>query len=144
MISLSALSALLWKKRKRRIFVSYHSKNDAQYRKTLNMWSKNENFDFDFDDNSVGISINSESESVIKRGISRKINESNLIICIIGEDTHKRPLVNWELEKAQKLNKKIIPIKIKHNFKAPKCLLNQGINFIKFEQKSIQNAIFKS
>ncbi len=133
-----------YKKRKRKIFVSYHYSKDSNYKNTLKMWAKNENIDFDFNDASVDIGIKSENESVIKQVISRKTNESDLVISLIGEETHLRPFVNWELEKAKELNKTIIAVKIKNNYKAPKCLLNSDIKFIKFTQKFIFEAINKS
>lgn len=134
----------LYTNRKRKIFISFHSKNDAKHKNLLNAWQENQDFEFNFHDKSVGISINSDNKDVIKKEISKKLNEANLIFCIIGERTNERAWVNWELEKAKELNKKIIATKIKHNYKSPKCLLNSGIQFIKFEQEAILEAIRKS
>ena len=133
-----------YKSRKRKIFVSFHSKRDAKYRNILKAWQKNKDFEFDFYDTSVGVSIKSEDDATVKRVISRKVNESNLILCIIGEETHKRPMVNWELEKAKELNIKIIASKIENHYKAPKCLLNSNIKFEKFSEKNINAAIKNS
>lgn len=124
----------LYKKRNRKIFVSYHSKNDARYKNMLSAWNNNQEFEFSFDDKSVGISINSTDDSRIKAGITRKLNKSNLVLCIVGEETHKRPMVNWELQKAKELNKKIIVVKTKNYYKTPSCLLNSNIKILnKFE-----------
>ena len=125
-----------YKSRKRRIFVSYHSIKDANYKTMLNAWKMNDNFAFDFDDHSVGISINSEDESYIKKVITDRLHESNLVLCIIGKKTYERPFIDWELQKAKKLNKKIIAVKIKNNYKAPKCLLNSNIKFYKFSKEN--------
>jgi len=77
-IGISLTSYYLYRKRKRKIFVSYHSKKEAKYKNILKAWQKNSNFDLDFHDKSVGISINTNNESRIKAGITKKLNESNL------------------------------------------------------------------
>jgi hypothetical protein len=136
---------LLYKQRKRKIFVSYHSKNDSKYKNLLNAWQKNQDFEFDFHDTSVGVSIKTTNESRVKAGITRKINESNLILCIVGEETHQRPMVNWELEKAKELGKKLIIVKIKSHYKAPECLLGSNIKILnRFKKEEIIEEIYKS
>lgn len=133
-----------YKSRKRRIFISYHSQKNAQYKYTLNMWAKNQSVKFDFYDFSVGVSIKSKNESYIKKVITKKLNESNLVLCIIGEETHEREFIDWELEKAKELQKKIIAVKVNHRFKAPECLLNSNIKFEKYTRKDIFKAIKNS
>ncbi len=135
----------LYKKRNRKIFVSYHSKNDAKYKSLLNAWQKNKDFEFDFHDNSVGVSIKTNNESRIKAEITKKLNKSNLVLCIVGEKTYLRPMVNWELEKAKELDKKLIIVKIKSYYKSPKCLLNSKIRIINsFKKDAILKEIYKS
>jgi hypothetical protein len=135
----------LYKKRKRKIFVSYHSKNDARYKNLLNAWQNNQDFEFDFHDNSVGISIKTDKEDRIKAGITSKLNKSNLLLCIVGKETHLRPMVNWELEKAKELGKKIIIIKIQYHYKTPKCLLSSNTKIINgFKKEEIVKEIYRS
>jgi|GEM_PF-2221910 len=135
----------LYKKRKRKIFVSYHSKNDAYYKSLLNAWQKNSDFEFDFHDTSVGISIKTNNESRIKAGITKKLNQSNLVLCIVGKETNTREWIDFELKKAKELGKKIIIVKIKSNYKSPKCLLNLGVTMIKgFKKEPILKEIYKS
>lgn len=144
-IGISLTSYFLYKKRRRKIFVSYHSKKEAKYKNMLKAWQKNLNFDLDFHDKSVGISINTNNESRIKAGITKNLNESNLVLCIVGEETYQRPMINWELDKAKELGKKILVVKTNSKFKVPKCLLNSGIIILKkFEKEAILNAIYKS
>lgn len=134
----------MYKTRKRNIFVSYHHAEDTKYKNLLKAWNKNNEFDLDFYDHSADVSIKSTNGGVIRQVISKKINKSNLVLCIIGEKTYQRPVVNWELEKAKELNKRIIAVKLKNTYKSPKCLLNSGVEFVKsFNQKDILNAINK-
>lgn len=144
-IGISLTSYFLYKKRRRKIFVSYHSKKEAKYKNMLKAWQKNSNFDLDFHDKSVGLSINTNNESRIKAGITKNLNESNLILCIVGEETHQRPMINWELEKAKELNKKILVVKTNNKYKTPECLLGSNIRIIKkFEKDLILKEIYKS
>lgn len=141
----SAYAAYKYKNRKRRIFVSYYHADDAKYKNTLKLWSKNSKFKFDFHDHSADVSIKSQNEGVIRQVISKKINQSNVVLCIVGENTHTREWVDWELKKAKELNKRIIVVKIKSTNKSPKCLLNSGVTFVKaFKEKDILDAINKS
>ena len=133
-----------YKNRKRKIFVSYYYADNHNYKNTLKMWCKNDEVDFHFYDESADVSIKSTDDGVIRQVISRKVNKSDLILCIIGEKTHKRKWVDWELEKAKDLNKRIIAVKIKSTYKSPESLLNSGVTFVKsFKQKDILNAINK-
>ena len=144
-IGISLTSYYLYKKRKRKIFVSYHSKKEAKYKNILKAWQKNSNFDLDFHDKSVGISINTNNESRIKAGITKKLNESNLVLCIVGEETHLRPMVNWELQKAKELHKKILIVKTNSKYKTPTCLLNSNFTILNsFKKEEIIKEIYKS
>jgi len=144
-IGVFGLIRIAYKKRKRKIFVSYHSKNDAYYKSLLNAWQKNSDFEFDFHDTSVGISIKTNNESRIKAGITKKLNQSNLVLCIVGKETNTREWIDFELKKAKELGKKIIIVKIKSNYKSPKCLLNLGVTMIKgFKKEPILKEIYKS
>lgn len=144
-IGISLISYFFYKKRRRKIFVSFHSKNEAKYRNMLKAWQKNSNFDLDFHDKSVGISINTNNESRIKAGITKKLNESNLVLCIVGEETHQRLMVNWELKKAKELHKKILIVKTNSKYKTPTCLLNSNLTILNsFNKEEIIKEIYKS
>ena len=126
---------------KKKVFISYHYDNEATYKNLLKAWSKNTKFALEFDDHSTDISVNSTDESVIKRAISRKIKEADIFCCLIGEDTHNRPMVTWEIEKAKELNKKLVAIKIKKSYVSPQGLKSEGaIWATSFNQKAIEKA----
>ena len=74
-----------------KLFVSYRADDEgSRYKNLLVGWSENPNkiFDVKFEDTSIGISINSTNAYYIKRKIKEKIESSNKVICIIGENTH--------------------------------------------------------
>jgi len=111
------------------VFVSYHSaKEDTNHKNLLVAWSKNDNghFDIKFDDTSVGVSINSTNATYIKSVIKRKISDSSVFLCLIGENTHNSDWVKWEIDKAIELNKKIVAVKIDSTYTSPTNLYGVG------------------
>jgi hypothetical protein len=50
------------------------------------------------------------SDKVIERYLKRCINWAGTFICLIGEETHKSRWVNYEIEQAHKLGKRIVGI----------------------------------
>ena len=95
-------------------------------------WSENPNknfFDVKFEDTSIGISINSTNAYYIKRKIKEKIESSNKVICIIGENTHSSEWVNWELVTAHNLNKPIVAIKIDKSYKSPIQVYGKNVHW---------------
>ena len=127
---------------KRNIFISYDYDNDKKYKNILKAWDANKEFDFSFHDQSVDVSVNSKNAGVIKRAISRKINSSKYFLCIVGADTNKSKWVNWEIEKAKELGKKIIAVKIAKKYKSPVVLCGIGAAWaLSFKYDSIKKAI---
>ncbi|WP_404349052.1 TIR domain-containing protein [Sutcliffiella horikoshii] len=129
------------------VFVSYHSaKEDTIYKNLLVAWSKNDSghFDIKFDDTSVGVSINSTNATYIKSVIKRKISDSSVFLCLVGENTHNSDWVTWEIDKAVKLNKKIVAVKIKSTYTTPTNLYGVGATWaLSFSYESIKAALDK-
>lgn len=128
--------------RKKRVFISYYYDENNQYKNLLKAWDKNKRFDVSFIDTSVDVSIRSKDASVIKRAISRKIGESDIVLVIVGKKTHKRNWVRWEIEKATQLGKKVVAVKIHRSYKSPPELLSIGAHWISsFSPEAISKAI---
>lgn len=129
---------------KDKIFVSYRADEEGRrYKNLLVAWSENENFPrISFYDTSIGTSINSVNAYYIKQVILDRIKNSNIVLCLIGENTHQSEWVNWEIEKAKELNKRIIAVKIKQKYIAPRNLYGIGaIWALDFSEKSILSAL---
>ena len=73
------------------------------------------------------------SDATITRYLRRGINWAGTFICLIGEHTHTRPWVNYEIEQAHKQGKPIVGI-YKHgcldNVELPDALKKYGGNLI--------------
>ncbi len=125
-----------------KIFISYDYSNDGKYKNMLLAWDGNKKFDFNFHDTSADVSINSHDAGVIKRAISAKINESDIVICIIGNQTHKSKWVEWEINKTVDLKKPIVAVKLDTKFKSPNVIQNVGAKWaMTFDFESIKKAI---
>lgn len=110
------------------ICISFDYEEDKNYRKTFNLWKENPNIDFNFNDKTP-TEIDSYDISSIKRGLSRKINEAEIVLVISGQYINKRHRdssdiesinwQNWECKKAIELGKSIILLKLDSNCAIP-------------------------
>ena len=75
-------------------------------------WDANGQFKFGFHDHSADVLINSINAAVIKRATSAKINNAKYFLSIVGSKTHKSKWVDWKIEKAVELKKKIVAVKV--------------------------------
>jgi hypothetical protein len=139
-LGIAGLSRLF--KSKRKIFVSYYYEADSRYKNILKAWSKNEKFEIEFEDVSADVGIRSETDAALKRALSRKIKNADVLLVLVGEKTHKRQWVGWEVEKALELGKRIVAVKIKSNYESPKELLGAGVRWAKsFDYETIKDVI---
>jgi hypothetical protein len=128
--------------RSKKIFVSYKFIGDAKYKNLLKAWSKNHKFSVTFDDVSTDISINSHDEEVIKNSILPHIESADIFLCIIGSKTHESKMVEWEIQKAVQLKKKIVAVKVRKNNTTPPALKNVGASWaMRFSEKQIMKAL---
>lgn len=129
----------------KKIFVSYRADSEGnKYKNLLVAWSKNDNgyFDIKFEDTSIGVSINSNDADYIKRRIREKITESKTVLVLIGKETYKSDWVEWEIEKAAELNKKLVAVKIDNSYTSPSAIFGKGATWAKsFKYESIKKAI---
>lgn len=131
--------------RSKKVFVSYKYIEDSRYKNLLIAWSKNHKFEIDFDDVSSDISIDSFDANVIKEGIFPHIEKADFFLCLIGELTHKSEMVNWEIQQALKLKKRIVAVKLSKSFITPKSLLNCNAQFaMSFKEKEVVGAMKKA
>lgn len=127
---------------KKNIFISYDYDNDKDYKNLLLAWDKNKDFDFSFTDHSADVSINSTDAAAIKRAISAKINSATYFLCIIGKNTHKSAWVQWEIDKAVELKKKIAAVKIDASYTSPTEITGIGASWaMSFTFDAIKKAI---
>ncbi len=92
------------------IFISHHSADDKQLQDLKRRLSEK---GYDARNSSVDSTkyqAKRPSNAVIERYLRRCINWGGKFICLIGDNTYKRPWVNYEIEQAYKLGKPIVGI----------------------------------
>ena len=127
---------------KKKIFISYDYDHDKHYKNLLVAWDKNSEFDFSLNDQSADVSIQSTDAAAIKRAISAKINAATYFLCIVGAKTSSSKWVEWEINKAKDLNKRLVAVKISSTNTTPADLLGAGATWaMSFTFSEIKKAI---
>lgn len=126
----------------KKIFISYDYDNLRHYKNLLVAWDKNDLFDFNFYDGSVDVSVNSTNADYIKQVIQNKINESDILLVIIGKHTYNNEWVEWEINKAYELSKSLVAVKTYNSNISPDAIFGKGASWAKsFTFDSINTAI---
>lgn len=136
---------------KKKVIVSFDFENDRFYYYLLKAWDKNSNFNFVFSDFTPD-EIQTSSVSTIKQVLSRKVNDANYMIAIIGEhsndlhpDYEEIGYRNWqayEIAKNHDWGNKLVVVKINSNSVAPQEAYNIGAHWVySFNQKDIVDAL---
>lgn len=136
---------------KKKVFVSFDFTNDKLYKYLLNAWDANKNMDFLFKDCSSD-EIHSNSVSVIKAGLTKRINTTTYTLVIVGEEANKqhkdhisigyKNWINFEVAKSKANGNKLVAVKLDKSFESPEELLNSGAKWaIGFSQASIIKAL---
>lgn len=136
---------------KPKIFVSFDFENDRNYKYTLNMWNKNSKFEFTCNDKSAS-EINSWNIPTVKGVLSRKINEADYVVVIVGQEANKlhkdskaigyRNWQNFEVSKAKEFGKHITAVQLNPSYEYPDELKNCGaIRVYRFNHDDIVAAI---
>ncbi|MGG2466859.1 TIR domain-containing protein [Paraclostridium bifermentans] len=139
---------------KKKVCISFDYTNDKHYRHLLSAWDANSDFEFRFTDFTPS-EINSEDYSRVKAVITQKIKASTYLLVIVGKyanENHPREKeigdknwLNWEINKAKELGKKLIAVKIDKSYESPTALLNCRAEWaMNFSQDSIINALNKA
>src|SRR5690606_2417372 len=93
------------------IFISHYEKDDRYVQSLKNRLIESgkevRNFSVDSTKHKDG---RRPSDKVIARLLSMRIKACSTFICLIGQDTHTRPWVNFEIRKAYQEGKKVIGI----------------------------------
>lgn len=128
---------------RKNVFVSYRYNGERAMRRLLNAWAKNKNFKgFDFSDCSADVSIPSDDEDVIRHEIKKRIKRADVLLVLIGADTHKGDWVNWEIATAKSCGIPIIAVKRHPSLKSPSELHACGTNWVNgFKFESIRAAL---
>lgn len=82
-------------------------------------------------------------KEVLQRLLRMKISWASTVVVLIGKETHSRPWVNWEIEQANKLGKKIVGVYERGGTEAdkPPALEKYASAIVRWNADSIIGAI---
>ena len=120
-----------------RVFISFHMEDELQV-KLLRYQAKNsEKLEF------TDYSVKEPFDEKWKTQCTERIKHSSVLVVAIGEDTHSREAVLWEIRKAHELNKPVIGMRIysDKNHRIPAPMLEHGDRIIEWKLDPLQNEI---
>jgi hypothetical protein len=82
-------------------------------------------------------------DATIKRLLRMKMSWASTVVVILGKETHSREWVNWEIEKASSLGKKIIGVYERGGtgYELPPALYDHATTIVNWNSDSIIDAI---
>lgn len=133
---------------RRHLFISHHHQDDNQVSNLTNLLSGK---GYDIRNSSVRMKPENQrrmeenrvSKEVIERILRMKISWSSTVVVLIGKDTHTRPWVNWEINKANEQGKRIVGVFTRGGTEAdiPKSLEAYASAIVNWNSDSIIGAI---
>jgi DNA-directed RNA polymerase subunit L len=124
----------------RRVFISFHAEDEAQVN-LLRQQAKDEKSDIKFTD----YSVKEPFDEKWKTRATERIKQSSVVIVMVGPETHKREAVNWEINKAYELGKKVICVRIyrDENHKIPQQCKDNNAKIMNWDLEAIGKELEK-
>ena len=122
----------------RRAFISFHMEDEAQV-ELLRHQARSDRFDLEFTD----YSVKEPFDERWKSQCTERIRQTSVVIVMIGEETHSRPAVLWEINKAYELGKPVIGVRMYKdaNHKIPEQMQFNRAKIVNWNMKDIQDAM---
>lgn len=101
--------------------------------------AKNDKFDLEFTD----YSVKEPFDDRWKSQCTERLKQSSVVVVMIGEDTHTREAVLWEINKAYELGKPVVGVRIYKdgNHTIPEPMQQNGARIVNWKMEEIQGAI---
>lgn len=133
---------------RRHLFISHHHKDDKLVDQFSNLLGKNS---LDVRNSSIRAKPANQDrlknglidDKVLKRLLRMKISWASTVVVIIGDKTHTRPWVNWEIEEANAQGKTIVGVYERGgtDYDVPPALEKYASSIVAWNAESIQKAI---
>lgn len=118
------------------VFISYHF-NDKTYKGEVQKWLEQEGVKVISVDEK---DLRPDGDKKIEDNIKSQIKQSNLVLILVGNDTHNRPWIDYEVAVAGSLKVPANWVRLSNrNGAAPKEV--RGLTPIEFEETAILNKI---
>lgn len=133
---------------RKNLFISHHHGDDSHVDSFSNLLGRS---DYHVRNSSVRMKPANErrvregrvKDATIKRLLRMKMRWASTLVVLIGRKTHERPWVNWEIEQANKLGKRIVGVYLYGGTEAniPHALNDYGHAIVNWNTKSVVDAI---
>lgn len=129
-------------------YICFDADIDMRYYNLLKAWCANDNIEFNFyNAHEINNIMSYSSEETIKRRLRERMQNSKLLIVLIGEKTKNLfKYVRWEIELAQKMDIPIIAVNLNgingiDNKFCPPILKNKPVVHVPFKKECIVYAM---
>jgi hypothetical protein len=133
---------------RRHVFISHHHGDDAKVDQLTDLLKRGGS---DVRNSSVRMKPANQrrfdegrvKDETIRRLLRMKISWASTVVVLIGQETHSRPWVNWEIEQAAKQGKRIVGVYERGGIDAemPDALERYGSAIVAWNTDSVIDAI---
>lgn len=122
---------------KPRVFISFYMDDEMQVKLLRHQAKTSDKIEF------TDYSVKEPFNEKWKTQCTERIKQSTLVVVAIGEDTHTRPAVLWEIKKAHELGKPVIGMRIHSdkNHRIPAPMREHGDKVISWNLETLQSEI---
>jgi len=120
-----------------RVFISFHIDDENQVYLLRHQGKNSDQLEF------TDYSVKEPFDDKWKTRCTERIRQSTVVVVAIGEKTHERDAVDWEIRKAHELGKPVIGMRIHNekNHKIPQAMKENGDRVVPWKLESVQNEI---
>lgn len=133
---------------RKHVFISHHHRDDKQVDRFTSLMKDNGH---DVRNSSIRAKPANQrrldkglvKDATIKRLLRMKMRWASTVVVLIGPKTHSRPWVDWEINKANEMGKRIVGVYVRGGTEAevPKALEDYGSAIVNWNSKSIVDAV---
>lgn len=134
--------------KRKHVFISHHHADDDSVSRMTNMLNSK---GYDIRNSSIRAKPANQrrleegrvSDATIKRLLRMKMAWASTVVVLIGKETSKRPWVNWEIDQANKLGKRIVGVHERGGgeYRVPEKLEDYASAIVGWSTESIMSAI---
>lgn len=135
----------------KKVFVSFDYEKDRHYYYLMKAWDANSSFEFSFSDY-TSREIKSDSIPVVKAALTRKVNEADYTLVLVGADANRthpdhrqighRNWQNFEVAKSREAHNRLVAVSLCPNYEWPEELRGVGATWARsFTEDAIIRAL---